>query len=151
MMAEMVRRRLQHSDWPLPDLIVLDGGLGQLSVVQKTVLTKIPMVALAKREELIYRLGHARPLRLKRNSEVLFMLQRLRDEAHRFAVGYFRQKHEKGTLRSILDDVPGLGPKLRKLIKTKYGSIQSLQNAPPDELAKLIGAKRAEKLLEALR
>ncbi len=151
MMAEMVRRRLQHSDWSQPDLIVLDGGLGQLSAVQKTVKSSIPMIALAKREELIYRLGYARPLRLKRNLEALFMLQRLRDEAHRFAVGYFRQKHEKGTLRSILDDVPGLGPKLRKLIKTKYGSIQALQNASHEELAKLIGTKRAEKLLAALR
>lgn len=151
MLAEVVRRRLLHPDWTKPDLIVLDGGLGQLSVVQKTVRTSIPMIALAKREELIYRLGHARPLRLKRNSEALFMLQRLRDEAHRFAIGYFRQKHEKGSLRSILDEVPGLGPKLRQAIKKKYGSIQSLHGAPPDELAGLIGRSRAEKLLETLR
>jgi len=98
MMSEVISRRLEHKEWPRPDLILLDGGLPQLSAISKLFKIKnikIPLAALAKKEEEIYIPRHSLPIRLPKNSPVLFTLQAIRDEAHRFAISHYRLRHKK--------------------------------------------------------
>ncbi|MFH1171353.1 MAG: excinuclease ABC subunit UvrC [bacterium] len=152
MMAEIVRRRLQRSDWPRPDLILLDGGKGQLAAVLRVLKdAKEPpaVVALAKREEELFLPHHAEPILLPRASAELFLIQRIRDEAHRFAITFFRGKHQKSVARSLLDDVPGIGPATKRLLLRRFGSLVHIRQASDNELAKLIGKKRTEQLRDA--
>ncbi|USN53546.1 MAG: excinuclease ABC subunit UvrC [Candidatus Nomurabacteria bacterium] len=150
MLAETLGRRLQHPDWTKPDLIVLDGGKGQLSVVRALVPTKIPMVALAKREEEIFLPETSKPVMLPRDSEALYLMQRIRDEAHRFAIGFHRQRRGKEALRSRLDDVEGIGPKTKKLLKERYGTVAAIRSANFDDLVRLVGKAKASLLREML-
>ncbi len=150
MMAEMLGRRLARTDWPIPDLIVLDGGKGQLSVVLANVKTKIPIVALAKREEEVFVPRQADSIRLPRDSEGLFLLQRIRDEAHRFAIGTYRKQHGRGTVRSKLDEIPGIGPKTKKLLLKAFGSTDRIRAASDSELDRLVGKARRERIRKEL-
>ena len=103
MMSEVISRRLEHKEWPRPDLILLDGGLPQLSAISKLFKIKsikIPLAALAKKEEEIYIPRRSLPIRLPKNSPALQILQAIRDEAHRFAISHFRQRHRKSTFQS---------------------------------------------------
>ncbi|OGD29551.1 hypothetical protein A2W60_02475 [Candidatus Azambacteria bacterium RIFCSPHIGHO2_02_46_12] len=104
MMAEILERRLKHAEWPLPQLIVLDGGKGQLSAglkILKKLKLSIPVCALAKKEEELYLPGRKNPLPLKSlSSELAFLFQRIRDEAHRFAVSYHRALRSRGLAKS---------------------------------------------------
>jgi excinuclease ABC subunit C len=169
MMEEVLRRRLSHglaelsdpavakgrfSD--LPDLILVDGGKGQLSVALKVLeehaLSGIDVAALAKREELVYVPGRAEPIRLPRGSPALKLLQRIRDEAHRFAVEYHRRLRGRRALASLLDSVEGIGPKRRELLLRRFGSLEGLRRASLEELLSVPGLPRAvaERLYKAL-
>ena len=169
MMEEVLSRRLSHglaelsdpavakgrfSD--LPDLILVDGGKGQLSVALRALeehgLTGIEVAALAKREELVYVPGRAEPIRLPRDSPALKLLQRIRDEAHRFAIEYHRRLRGRRALASLLDSVEGIGPKRRDLLLRRFGSLEGLRQASLEELLSVPGLPRAvaERLYKAL-
>ena len=169
MMYEVLSRRLSHglaelsdpavakgrfSD--LPDLILVDGGKGQLSVALRALeehgLTGIEVAALAKREELVYVPGRAEPIRLPRDSPALKLLQRIRDEAHRFAIEYHRRLRGRRALASLLDSVEGIGPKRRDLLLRRFGSLEGLRRASLEELLSVPGLPRAvaERLYKAL-
>jgi excinuclease ABC subunit C len=122
----------------LPDLIIVDGGKGQLSSARE-VLTQlglggIPTFGLAKEHEWLFGEGRPGPVVLPRGSEALFLVQRIRDEAHRFAIGYHRVVRRKRTLKSVLDDIPGIGPRRRTILLRQFGSIAGLRKAGLDEL-----------------
>ena len=129
------RRRFAYP----PQLLLLDGGLGQLNVgvrvLEKLGLSdRIPIASLAKSFEEVYRPGSSEPIRLSRQSEGLYLLQRLRDEAHRFAISYHRTLRGKRMTLGALDGVPGLGPKRRSRLMEQFGGLAALRNASKDEL-----------------
>lgn len=152
MMREMLERRFKN-DWPKPDLILIDGGKGQLSsavqILKQYKLT-IPIIGLAKRLEEIFLPAQKNPIVLPPNSIALFLLQRIRDEAHRFAVKYHRQLRTKGSLTSALDQISGIGQAKKKLLLQKFGSAQKVREASLTELATIVGSKTAEKLKASL-
>jgi excinuclease ABC subunit C len=128
------RRRFSYP----PSLIVVDGGRGQLSVATKVLADldlHIPAVGLAKRLEEVYFPDRPDPIRIPRGSEALFVLQHIRDEAHRFAVTYHREKHSKRVMASPLDDVPGIGPARKKALLKRFGSLARLSRASAEEIA----------------
>ena len=147
MLAEMlVRRFTKNTDWPKPDLIILDGGAAQLSTVKKALSEfkiNLPLTALAKREELIYLPNKKEPLKLPSDSAALLLLESLRDEAHRFGITYYRSRHRKKTVKSAWDELPGVGPVFKKKLKAAYGSIRTLRQANEQELTKIVGQVRA--------
>jgi excinuclease ABC subunit C len=102
-----------------------------------------PLIGLAKKEEIIHRPGVPEPLALPRDSVALYMLQRLRDEAHRFAITYHRGRREKAGLRSRLDEIRGIGPRRKAALLKKFGSVQGIREASEDELMALPGITRA--------
>ena len=150
----LTRRRAE--DKPLPDLMVIDGGKGQLGAAldaaRRAGLEQLPIVSLAKREEEIYQPGQAEPLRLSRRSPSLKLLQRARDEAHRFAVSYSRQRRSRRTITSELLAIPGIGPGRRRALLERFGSLAGVKTATPAEIAALPGfsAKLAERILDRL-
>ena len=137
----------------MPDLIVLDGGKGQLSSARK-ILKKFgidqPVIALAKRKEEIVRPNQKNPIVLSNNSQSLQLLKQIRDEAHRFAIGYYRKRHQAETKRSALDEIPGIGPKTKKKLLFAFGSVQKIKEASWKDLEKVIGSKLARKIKEYL-
>ena len=121
-----------------PSLIVVDGGRGQLAVAERVLSEqglKIPALGLAKRLEEVFLPGQPDPLSIPRGSEALFVLQHIRDEAHRFAVAYHRAKREKRALHSPLDEIPGIGATKKKTLLKRFGSLARLRTASVDELA----------------
>jgi excinuclease ABC subunit C len=147
-------RRRRRFAYP-PALVVVDGGRGQLSVATRVLADaglRIPAVGLAKRLEEIYFPGRPDPLRIARGSEALFVLQHLRDEAHRFAVTYHRQKRSKRAIGSALDDVPGIGPSRKKALLERFGSLARLAGASVEDIAKTpgLGPELARNLHERL-
>lgn len=152
-LREVLTRRLKNQDWPSPDLLVIDGGRGQLSAAldaQDAVDRHVPTVALAKREEEVFRPGQKTSLKLRPDSEALLLLERMRDEAHRFAIGFYRGKHGQALVRSALDAVPGIGPKTKKLLLTTFGSVEGIRRASDAALQKVVGVKRLQLLREHL-
>jgi len=141
---------------PLPDLMVIDGGKGQLGAALDAAraagLEQLPIVSLAKREEEIYQAGQAEPLRLSRRSPSLKLLQRARDEAHRFAVSYSRTRRSRRTITSELLAIPGIGPGRRRALLERFGSLAGVKTATPAEIAALPGfsTKLAERILDRL-
>jgi excinuclease ABC subunit C len=129
-----------------PDLVIVDGGKGQLSVAVATLqalgLDDLQLVALAKKEELLFRPGRADPVRLPRDSRALHLVQRARDEAHRFAVAYNRKLRRDRGLRSSLDEIPGVGAKRRRVLLTHFGSLDAIRVASVDDIAALPGLTR---------
>jgi excinuclease ABC subunit C len=121
-----------------PNLVLVDGGKGQLGVAVQVLeelgLEEIPVAALAKRFEEVYRPGDPEPVRIPRDSEALYLLQGVRDEAHRFAITYHRILRGKSMTRSVLDDVPGLGPTRRKRLLKEFGSVKKLRALTEEEL-----------------
>lgn len=157
MMQEMLTRRLAHQNekhkWPAPDLLVIDGGKGQLNVVLKILTTynlQLPVIGLAKRLEEIFTPQDKLPRRLPPNSPMLFLLQRIRDEAHRFAITFYRSRHRQEGVRSSLDDALGIGEVTRKKLLKKFGSLAQIRQARPEALAKAIGKTRAKLLKKTL-
>ncbi len=126
-----------------PDLVVLDGGKGQLGVARQVLqqlgLDEIPIVALAKRHEELYRPDEPGPVVLARDSDALQLIQRIRDEAHRFAIAYHRKIRGQGSLRSSLDAVPGIGPRRRRALLAHFGSLERIRGASIEELASVPG------------
>jgi len=130
-----------------PDLVVVDGGKGQLNavleVMQELGVDHIPVIALAKKREEIFKPGEAEPIRLPRDSQALFLLQRIRDEAHRFALSYHRKLRRKAGVASVLEEIPGIGPRRRQALLKAFGSIEALRQASVEELAAVPGMTRA--------
>jgi excinuclease ABC subunit C len=149
------RRRIDE-ERPLPDLVVVDGGKGQLGMAADALgevgLRDLPLISLAKREEEIFVLGRSESLRLSRRSAGLRLLQQARDEAHRFAITYNRKRRTMRTVTSELLQIPGIGPAKRRELLRAFGSVQGIREASPDAIAKLRGFNhaRAVRLLEAL-
>ncbi|QOY86863.1 excinuclease ABC subunit UvrC [Paludibaculum fermentans] len=157
-MYEVVTRRygrLQAEDKPMPGLVLIDGGLGQLhsaaAALEALGILNQPLASLAKREETLYVYGQEdEPILLERNSPVLHLVQMIRDEAHRFAVTFHRSRRDARTLTSELAEIPGVGPKtIEKLLKT-FGSLTGVKAASEEELAAAIGKVAAAKLRAAL-
>ncbi len=145
-MAEVVHRyfrRRVDEERPIPDFLVVDGGKGQLGAARGALrelgVTDVALAALAKREELVFRPDRPDPIRLGRKNPALHLLQRLRDEAHRFAVSYNRKLRSKRTLRSDLSQVPGIGPERQKMLLSRFGSVRGVKAATPQEIARLPG------------
>ncbi len=140
----------------MPDLVIIDGGKGQLGaareVMHKLGFGIISTFGLAKEEELLFTEGNPDPIRLPRDSEPLYLLQRVRDEAHRFAITYHRNLRGKRNLKSILDDIPGIGSKRRKAIVQHFRSFDKLMQANPHEIAEVDGINQslAEQVWEYL-
>jgi excinuclease ABC subunit C len=159
-MAEVVtryfRRRIDEKQ-ALPDLVVVDGGKGQLNAAHDALVAlgqgDLPIVSLAKREEDVYILGRMDPLRISRRSSALRLLQQARDEAHRFAVTYNRQRRAMRTVTSELLRIPGVGPARRRALLNAFGSLQNVREASVDDIAALPGFSQASaaRLLGALR
>ena len=149
-MEEVVRRyfrRRRDEDKPLPDLVVIDGGKGQLSAAMSALasleLEDVAVIALAKREEEVFVPGSSDPILLDRRNRALHLLQRIRDEAHRFAVRYNRKLRRKRTIRSELGDIPGIGPQRQRVLLRRFGSIKGLRQATRDEIARIPGFSEA--------
>jgi len=156
---EVVTRYLTRriaEDQPLPDLMVIDGGKGQLGAALDAARAagreQLPIVSLAKREEEIFLPGQAEALVLSRRSPSLKLLQRARDEAHRFAVSYSRQRRARRTITSELLAIPGIGPGRRRALLERFGSLAGVKTATPAEIASLPGfsTRLAERILDRL-
>lgn len=160
-LKEVLTRRLsklgteEEDKFPRPDLVVIDGGKGQLSAVKEVFGEKygdIDLISLAKREEEIFTERSDYPVVLPRRDFTLRMLQRIRDEAHRFAITYHRATHEKRNLASALDGAEGIGKARKKALLAKFGSVENIRRATAEELMQVegIGKANAEKLLRHL-
>ncbi len=162
MMREVLRRRFDRAlegdpkFLPLPDLLLIDGGKGQLGVAIEVLaeknLSHIPVAGLAKQFELLFVPGRKDAIALPRNSPSLHLLQRIRDEAHRFAITHHRKRRGKDATKSLLDDIPGIGEARRNALLTHFGSLQKIRAASIEELAAAPTMNRAmaEKLQEFL-
>ena len=138
----------EPSSWTLrPDLIIIDGGKGQLSAVRETMhemkVTDIPVIGLAKAREEIFAPGQADPILLPENSQGRFLIQRIRDEAHRFAVEYHRRLRSKAATASRLEEIPDIGPRRRQALLKHFGSIEAIAEASVDDLAGVPGMNLA--------
>ena len=147
MMREMLRRRLEHSQWELPQLMIIDGGRGHLEtalgVLKEMGVADVEVRALAKergeRFERVYCPGEVEPLELEPASPVTHLLQRMRDEAHRFGIAHHRRKRGKERLSSLLEQVPGVGPTRRRRLLQAFGSLDAILRASPQEVASVEG------------
>ncbi len=156
-MAEVIRRRLERlaegneKFMPAPDLIVLDGGKGQISSVVPVMEeldpdNEIPLRSLAKRDEEVFEPGRPEPVMLERNSPELRLLQRVRDEAHRFANTYHQKLRGKAMTASVLDDLPGVGPARKKQILERFGTPDAFMNASLEELESVLPGRVARQV-----
>jgi excinuclease ABC subunit C len=139
-----------------PDLILIDGGKGQLSAAQDAMRQfgyAFPMIGLAKQYELVFVPGRDEPIELPRNAPALFLLQRVRDEVHRYAIAYHRNVRGRAAQMSVLDEIPGIGPARRRALLKFFGSVEKMRQASPVDLAKAPGmnTKIAQELYEYLR
>ena len=144
---EIVSQGKRSSSWEeRPQLVLIDGGKGQLSAVQEVMLhlglQDIPLASLAKENEWVFTPDSQEPIILPRDSESLFLLQRLRDEAHRFAITYHRNIRSKSALKSPIDYVTGVGPKRKRMLIRQFGSVQGIKNAAIDDIAAVPGMTR---------
>jgi excinuclease ABC subunit C len=153
-MHEVVQRRcrkLLEQGGPFPDLVLIDGGKGQLSAaygaLEELGLANLVAVGIAKREELLFTRDRDEPIALATHDPALLLVQRIRDEAHRFAVTFHRRARSMRDLRSELDQVPGVGPRRRKTLLTTFGSLAGVRRATREELAAVVGAKTADAVL----
>jgi excinuclease ABC subunit C len=153
-MHEVVLRRyrkLLEQGGPFPDLIVIDGGKGQLSAAYTALeslgLANLVALGLAKKEELLFTRDREQAIALNANDPALLLLQRIRDEAHRFAVTFHRRARTLRDLRSDLDHVPGIGPRRRRTLLTTFGSLAGVRRATREELEAVVGRKVADAVL----
>jgi excinuclease ABC subunit C len=144
-------RRLLEIGGPFPDLILIDGGKGQLSsayaALQELGLGSLVAVGIAKKEELLFTRDREDPIALPAESPALLLIERIRDEAHRFAITFHRLSRTKRDLQSELDAVSGIGPRRRKALLTAFGSVAGVRRATREELTKVVGAKFADAVL----
>jgi len=145
-------RRVLEDGGPFPDLIVIDGGKGQLNAayaaLEEVGLANLLAIGLAKKEELVFTRDSDLPIAMDPHGAALRLLQRIRDEAHRFAVTFHRESRAKRDFRSELDDVPGIGPRRRKALLTRFGSLTGVRRASREELTAVVGPKAADLLLQ---
>ena len=150
MLKEVLRRRFKRvteGTWAvLPDLVLIDGGRGQLNAaleaMGETGTSSVPVASLAKEQEEVFLPDSPLPIQLPRSSPALQLLQRLRDEAHRFAINYYQRLHRGRSLGSVLDEVPGIGPRRKRALLRKFGSLVAIKEASAEELAALPGMSR---------
>jgi len=154
-MEQVVRRRYSRvlaAGGPFPDVILIDGGKGQLNAAYAALesigLSNLVAIGLAKKEELVFTRDSDRPLALDPHGAALRLLQRIRDEAHRFAVTFHRRARAMRDLRSELDDVPGVGARRRRALLAHFGSLAAVRRATLEELRALVGAKTAAAIVE---
>jgi excinuclease ABC subunit C len=162
MLQEVLKRRFKRSSdaantWAtLPDLVLIDGGKGQLNSVLAAMhevgVESVPAASLAKEKEEIFIPQRSAPIILPHNSPGLQLLQRLRDEAHRFALGYHQKIHKKETFASALDTIPGIGRNRKRTLLKQFGSVAGIRNAPAEELATIKGMSKnlAQRIKEYL-
>jgi excinuclease ABC subunit C len=147
--------RILRGSEAFPDLVLVDGGLGQLNAARSALtslgLEGTPLVSLAKREELLFSDRHPRGLALERTSHALRLLQHIRDEAHRFAITYHRRRRRQKSFASPLDDIPGIGPQRKKKLLSRYQDLKAIRRATYEELAGLIGSRAADSLKTHLK
>jgi excinuclease ABC subunit C len=153
-MHQVVQRRyrkLLEQGGPFPDLVLIDGGKGQLSAAYQALeelgLANMVAVGIAKKEELLFTRDQVDGIALPKDSPALLLIQRIRDEAHRFAVTFHRQSRTKRDLRSEIDEIGGVGPRRRKALLTAFGSVAGVRRATREELARIVGAKCADAVL----
>ena len=157
-MREVITRRysrLMQEGQELPQLLIVDGGKGQVTSALDALASiglqgQMTVVGIAKRLNEVYFPGDSVPLFIDKNSETLHVIQRLRDEAHRFAITFHRKQRSKGQVHSALDNVPGIGPKTRTLLLKQFKSLKRIREASEEELASLIGPVKAHALIDAL-
>ena len=154
-MRETVQRRYRkviEDGGPFPDLILIDGGRGQLTAAYDALesigLGNLVAVGIAKREELLYTRDRQEPIVLPKNDPALLLLQRIRDEAHRFAVTFHRRARSMRDFQSELDGVSGIGPRRRRTLLTAFGSLAGVRRATREELGAVVGAKTASAVLD---
>ncbi|GLH74014.1 UvrABC system protein C [Geothrix limicola] len=144
-------RRMRDEGQEFPDLVLIDGGLGQLHAAEAALkelgLEQLELASLAKKEELVFRPGSSEPLRIPKSSPVLQLLQRIRDEAHRFAITYHRALRAKRTLQTELTQIPGVGPATAKKLLQTFGSATKVREAEEAELSQAVGAAAAKKVI----
>ena len=153
-MQEVILRRyrkLLEQGGPFPDLVLIDGGKGQLNAayaaLEQLGLANLVAVGIAKKEELLFTREHDDPIALPPDSPALLLVQRIRDEAHRFAVTFHRKARSMRDLRSALDDVPGIGPRRRVALLRRFGSLAGVRRATREELVQVVGGKAADAVL----
>ena len=155
-LKEIVGRRLARlkEEGRLPDLILMDGGTGQLQAAGEALagldLAGLPVASLAKKNEIVYSAAHREGLALPRTSPALKLLQHIRDEAHRFAVSFHRKRRAVKSFESLLDGVPGLGPKKKKALLAEFKSLEQIRRLSEEELTRRIGRRAARSLKEKL-
>jgi excinuclease ABC subunit C len=157
-MTEAVERRYKRllaENEPLPQLIVIDGGKGQLSAAVEALERlelrgKIAIVGIAKKLEEIYFPGDPYPLHIDKRSSSLKVIQHMRNEAHRFGINHHRGRRSKRVVRTGLEEIAGIGPGTAKKLLTKFGSIKGIKEALPEDVVAEVGAKKAEVVLRAL-
>jgi len=153
-MRETIQRRyqrLQEEKKPFPSLILIDGGLGQLhaaaTALEKLEVINQPVASIAKQEEIIYVLGQEdEPIRLERHSPILHLVQHVRDETHRFAVGFHRQRRAQRTLQTGLEEIPGVGPRTAQKLLRRFGSIAQIRSASVENIARVVPRPLAERV-----
>ena len=149
-------RRMLDEDSSLPDLVIIDGGKGQLNAAIKSLESlgirgKVPVIGIAKKLEEIYFPGDPVPLFIDKNSISLKIIQNLRNEAHRFGISFHRDKRSKSMTKSSLDEIKGIGPKTRDILIKEFGSLEKIKSIPEEDLKKLIGKSRTEKIMDFIR
>lgn len=153
-MREVVKRRYSRKDWVLPDLIIIDGGKGQLSsavsVLEELGLQEQDVVSLAKKLEEVFVPRQSAPIIFDMTSTALFFFQKIRDEAHRFAINYHRKLRENQATESILDEVKGLSQKRKKLLFEKFGDIKTISKATKEVLQEVLGEKTGARVYSFL-
>jgi excinuclease ABC subunit C len=154
-MREVVQRRyrtVMEDGGPFPDLVLIDGGAGQLTAAYDALesigLANLVAVGIAKREELLYTRDHADPTALAEHDPALLLLQRIRDEAHRFAVTFHRKARSMRDLKSELDGVAGIGPRRRRALLKAFGSLAGVRRATREELGAVVGPKAAAAVID---
>lgn len=148
-MREVIARRMDHlNDWGEPSLLIIDGGKGQLSAAQESLqragMGHIPMISLAKRLEEVFLPGQSVPIHIPHDHPALFLLQRIRDEAHRFAVSYHRTLRERNATKSSLDSIPGIGEVRRKKLYAHFKTVQKMKQASVADIAQVLNLSPAK-------
>jgi excinuclease ABC subunit C len=153
-MHQVVQRRyrkLLEGGGPFPDLILIDGGKGQLTAAYRALeelgLANLVAVGIAKREEILFTRDLSDGIALPTESPALLLIQRIRDEAHRFAVTFHRQSRTRRDLRSEMDEIAGIGPRRRKALLTAFGSVAGVRRATREDLVRVVGARCADAVL----
>ena len=149
-------RRLRDENKPMPSLILIDGGVGQLhaaaQALDKLEIINQPVASIAKKEEILYVLGRENePIVLDHHSPVLHLIQQIRDETHRFAVTFHRQRRSKGRIRTALVEIPGVGKRTAQKLLRRFGSVTRLRELTLEELSDELPRAQAQRVFEGLR